>query len=32
MVPKLEKTGNGNYIMKWENGMKLSDFIEIVST
>ena len=32
VIPKLEKTGNGNYIMRWEYGMKLSDFIEIVST
>ncbi len=29
-IPKLEKTNNGNYVMKWENGMKLSDFIEMI--
>ena len=31
IIPKLEKTNNGNYVMKWENGMKLSDFIDIIS-
>ncbi len=30
-LPKLEKSKGGNYIMRWDNGMKLSDFIEIVS-
>jgi len=29
-LPKLEKTNNGNYVMKWENGMKLSDFIDMI--
>lgn len=29
-VPKIEETNNGNYIMKWKNGMKLSDFIDII--
>jgi len=26
-LPKLNKSKSGNYIMKWENGMPLSDFI-----
>lgn len=26
-VPELELSSNGNYIMRWKNGMKLSDFI-----
>ncbi len=30
ILPKIEKTKNGNYIIKWENGMKLSDFIDII--
>ncbi|HEC76498.1 MAG TPA: Holliday junction resolvase [Thermoplasmatales archaeon] len=30
-IPKLEKSRGGNYIMRWDNGMKLSDFIELVS-
>ncbi len=31
-LPKLEKTRDGNYIMRWENGMKLADFIDLVSS
>lgn len=31
MLPKLEKSKDGNYIMRWENGMKLADFIKILS-
>ncbi|MCL2711832.1 MAG: Holliday junction resolvase [Methanomassiliicoccaceae archaeon] len=27
-IPQIEINNNGNYIMKWENGMKLSKFIE----
>ncbi len=30
-IPKLEVSSNGFYIMRWENGMKLSDFIGFVS-
>ena len=30
-LPKLEKSKNENYIMRWENGMKLSDFISLLS-
>lgn len=26
-IPKLETSSSGNYIMRWENGMKLSDLI-----
>ena len=26
-IPKMEVSNNGNYIMKWENGMKLSDLL-----
>ena len=26
-VPKLEKSKSGNYVMRWEDGMPLSDFI-----
>jgi Holliday junction resolvase len=26
-IPKIEKSSNGNYIMRWEKGMALSDFI-----
>ena len=29
-LPKIEKTKDNNYIMKWEKGMKLSDFIDLV--
>jgi len=31
IIPKIDKTENGNYIMKWDKGMKLSDFIEIIT-
>lgn len=30
-LPKIEKSREGNYIMRWDNGMKLSDFIELVA-
>ncbi|MGI6472669.1 MAG: Holliday junction resolvase [Candidatus Methanomethylophilaceae archaeon] len=26
-VPEVETSSNGNYIMRWENGMKLSEFL-----
>jgi Holliday junction resolvase len=26
-IPKIEKSNSGNYVMRWENGMALSDFI-----
>ena len=26
-LPKLEVSNSGNYIMRWEEGMKLSDFL-----
>ncbi len=26
-IPEMEKNGNGNYIMRWKDGMKLSSFI-----
>ena len=26
-MPKLDVSSSGNYIMRWENGMKLSDFL-----
>ncbi|KAA0001092.1 MAG: Holliday junction resolvase [Thermoplasmata archaeon] len=29
-IPKLEKSKGGNYIMRWENGMKLADFIAML--
>ncbi|MDR0334722.1 MAG: Holliday junction resolvase [Methanomassiliicoccaceae archaeon] len=29
-VPQIETSHNGNFIMRWENGMKLSKFIEYV--
>ncbi|PKK86336.1 MAG: Holliday junction resolvase [Thermoplasmata archaeon HGW-Thermoplasmata-1] len=25
-IPRIETTKSGNYVMRWENGMKLSDF------
>lgn len=31
VLPKIEKSRGGNYIMRWENGMELSDFIELVA-
>ncbi|MCD6512935.1 MAG: Holliday junction resolvase [Thermoplasmata archaeon] len=30
-IPKLGVTNNGNYVMRWDNGMKLSDFIDMLS-
>lgn len=30
-IPKVRKTTSGNYFMKWEKGMKLSDFIDYVT-
>ena len=30
-IPKIEVNGNGNYIMRWHDGMKLSKFIEYMS-
>ncbi|MDR2698991.1 MAG: Holliday junction resolvase [Candidatus Methanoplasma sp.] len=30
-IPKMEVTGNGNYIMRWEDGIKLSDLISYMS-
>ena len=29
-LPKLEITKDGNFRMKWENGMKLADFIDMI--
>ncbi len=29
-IPKFETSANGNFIMRWENGMKLSDLISYV--
>lgn len=29
-VPKFETSASGNYIMRWENGMKLSELIDYV--
>ena len=31
IIPKLEKSRGGNYIMRWERGMKLADFIALIS-
>ncbi|MEM2935450.1 MAG: hypothetical protein QXF32_03710 [Candidatus Thermoplasmatota archaeon] len=30
-LPKIEKSKDGNYIMRWDNGMKLSEFIELLN-
>jgi len=30
VLPKLEITKDGNFRMKWENGMKLADFIDMI--
>lgn len=30
-LPKLEESKNGNYIMRWDKGMKLGEFIELIS-
>jgi len=27
-LPKVEKTGKGNWVMRWENGMPLSQFVD----
>jgi len=32
MIPKMEVTINGNYIMRWNEGMKLCDLISYMST
>ncbi|MCL2295803.1 MAG: Holliday junction resolvase [Methanomassiliicoccaceae archaeon] len=31
IIPKMEVTSNGNYIMRWGDGMKLCDFISYMS-
>lgn len=31
-IPNIGKTKNGNYFMRWDEGMKLSDFIDYVTT
>ncbi len=31
-IPEVEKTASGNYLLKWDNGMKLSDFIYYVTS
>ena len=31
IIPKLEKSRGGNYIMRWERGMKLADFIALIA-
>jgi len=31
IIPKMEITDNGNYIMRWSNGMKLCDLISYMS-
>lgn len=31
IVPKMEVTNNGNYIMRWGNGMKLCDLLSYMS-
>lgn len=30
-IPKIGKTASGNYLMRWEEGMKLSDFIDYIT-
>ncbi|MDR3075019.1 MAG: Holliday junction resolvase [Candidatus Methanoplasma sp.] len=30
-IPKIEVTGNGNYVMRWGDGMKLCDLISYMS-
>ena len=32
IVPEVEMSSNGNYIMRWEDGMKLSDFLSYMYT
>jgi len=29
-IPRIDKTRGGNYVLKWENGKPLSDFIEML--
>ncbi|MBC7081387.1 MAG: Holliday junction resolvase [Thermoplasmatales archaeon] len=31
-LPKIEISKDGNYIMRWENGMKLSEFISLLNS
>ncbi len=31
IIPKIAKTREGNYVMKWEDGLPLSSFIEIIN-
>ena len=31
ILPKLEKSKGGNYIMRWKKGMKLADFIALIA-
>jgi len=31
-LPVIDKSVHGNYIMRWEQGMKLSDFIDYIQT
>lgn len=31
-LPKVEKSKDGNYIMRWEKGMRLSDFILLLNS
>jgi len=30
-VPKIEVNGNGNYVMRWKDGMKLSKFVDYMN-
>ena len=30
-IPKIEVNGNGNYVMRWKDGMKLSKFLEYMN-
>ena len=31
-IPEIGKTASGNYFLRWEEGMKLSDFIDYVTS
>ncbi|MEA2055081.1 MAG: Holliday junction resolvase [Candidatus Thermoplasmatota archaeon] len=31
-IPKIRKTASNNYLLKWDEGMKLSDFIDYTTT
>ena len=31
-IPKLDTSRNGNFIMRWNEGMKLSDFLSFISS